>query len=234
MKDTIRFMKKLDAQYRKISGLSDQRFYNIFYSQIVPCPVLILGHYPIGNPETLEAAELASRAFHKNGEHEYVDCEYPHAKIMNKFLSKTMSLNNKKISRIPKVDLVFRRILRAARTKLAYIDEARPVFEKILQRVDPSVVICEGNVSLEKFVQHYCENTTFKESSIIKAKSGIYWLEIYKGGKGTLPVLGKKIKILGLGYPTIHYLSKDWLKVEERSKKFLKKIKIPKRKRGKN
>ena len=44
----IDLMSRLDAEFRATSGLTDRRFYKIFYSAIAPAPLLVLGFNPGG------------------------------------------------------------------------------------------------------------------------------------------------------------------------------------------
>lgn len=50
--ETPVFMKSLDKRYREIAGLSDPRYYKIFYSRIDPADILVVGINPAGDPQT--------------------------------------------------------------------------------------------------------------------------------------------------------------------------------------
>jgi hypothetical protein len=79
----LEFMHSIDERYRAKSGLEDRRFFSIFYSQIIPSPILILGYNPGGDPESWTSTEYAVPLSFQNGEHEYVDYDYPIAKAMS-------------------------------------------------------------------------------------------------------------------------------------------------------
>ena len=103
MDETTRFMRRLDQQYRKASGLTHRRDYSIFYSRVVPCRTLVLGFNPGGDPATWDESALASTGFYENWEHEYVDCHYPLACAMREFLQVALSLTDTEaVRRIPK------------------------------------------------------------------------------------------------------------------------------------
>lgn len=75
MTDDIALMAELDAEYRRLSGLSDRRFYSIFYSRITPSPLMILGINPGGDPATWTMSAGADE-FCMGWQHDYVDERY--------------------------------------------------------------------------------------------------------------------------------------------------------------
>lgn len=64
--ETISRMQSIDDRYRAISGLTERRFYSIFYSRIDLSKVLVLGINPGGDPTTWTEELLASRSFYDN------------------------------------------------------------------------------------------------------------------------------------------------------------------------
>jgi hypothetical protein len=46
MTTTTLWMRDLEARYRQASGLRDRLYYTVFYSQVRPAPLLILGWKP--------------------------------------------------------------------------------------------------------------------------------------------------------------------------------------------
>jgi hypothetical protein len=66
------FMKELDGQYRERSGLTERRYYSIFYSRIPSSPLMILGINPGGNPTTW-TMPMGADEFCSAWQHDYVD-----------------------------------------------------------------------------------------------------------------------------------------------------------------
>ena len=64
-------MVRLDTEFRAASGLTDRRFYKIFYSAIAPAPLLVIGFNPGGETDGTDLN--ASESFYENWEHDYVD-----------------------------------------------------------------------------------------------------------------------------------------------------------------
>jgi hypothetical protein len=104
---TIALMRDIDAEYRKLSGLSDPRYYKIFYSRIDPAPLLVLGINPGGAPDQAEEIISASDGYFDNFEHDYVDCAYTIQRVMLPFLRNILGATDEKVRRIPKTNLAF-------------------------------------------------------------------------------------------------------------------------------
>ena len=51
MDDAIAFMTDLDARFQRASGLSDRRFYSIFYSRLCRSAVMVIGIKPGGRTD---------------------------------------------------------------------------------------------------------------------------------------------------------------------------------------
>lgn len=159
MIDDIALMAELDGDYRKLSGLSDRRFYSIFYSRITQSPLMILGINPGGDPATWAMPDGADE-FCTQWQHDYVDERYPIQAAMLPLLMSTLQIDADIVRRIPKTNMVFRR---SSQEKLferqqdgvtmqAALKESAPILERIVHHVNPRAIIFEGHGALRRFV----------------------------------------------------------------------------------
>ena len=63
-------MRDLEHRFQAKSGLSDRRYYKIYYSHIHPFPLLVLGYNPGGETDGSDLS--ASKLFFENWEHDYL------------------------------------------------------------------------------------------------------------------------------------------------------------------
>jgi len=220
---TTEFMRSIDTRYRESSGLTERCYYSIFYSQVIPSKVFVLGFNPGGNPEKWDDAVLASRSLYENGEHEYVDCEYPLAKAMRTFLYSTLSLTDiNQIRKIPKTNLIFRRSSSQDTLKCPKLEallEAKPFIEEMLQRVQPLVIIFEGMETLKKFRQLYCTTVTSqKDNNPLTTPNGRNNARIFETNFAKVTCLTQRILLIGIGHPSKYALRAEWSNVLTRSK----------------
>lgn len=223
--ESAKFMKRLDKEYRKKTKISERRLYSIFYSQVNPSPIMILGYNPGGNPEGWDESKLASTSFYEHREHEYVDCRYRIALVMSEFLEKVLDIEKECIREIPKTNLIFRRSVSANDLNIGKsdaIDEAKPILNQILKRVEPKVVICEGLHTLRNFGKHYCTVHCEKiDGESVGVCNGKHIAQIYKADLAFLSSTGKYVKLLGIGHPSRFGGRPEWSKVIEFSRNFL-------------
>lgn len=153
-----KFMKELDRQYRERSGLTERRYYSIFYSRIPSSPLMILGINPGGNPTTW-TMPMGADEFCSAWQHDYVDERYEIQAVMQPLLRKVLGVNDGILRRIPKTNMVFRRSQGVSKFKEqqsgmtmdAALQEAAPTLEKIVRRVSPKAIIFEGLEALSMF-----------------------------------------------------------------------------------
>jgi len=223
MSPDIELMEKIDTAYRASTGLEDRRHYSIFYSQILPSDILIIGFNPGGDPGASDESKLASTSFYENGEHEYVDCDYALAMAMRGFLINTgVAASVEDIRSIPKINLIFRRssimnqLPLSAREALA---ESKPFVEQILQAVKPRVIVFEGLSTMEKFESLYCSNG-FPEmyTGEVYTPNGRAKARIYRAGTGTVDCLNKECVLVGIGHPSKYGRRAEWSQVEEKAR----------------
>ena len=170
-------MKDIDRRYREYSGLSDIRYYKIFFSRLQSADVLVAGINPAGNPEDwpeevrqyypgawIERV-LANDFWFEKDEHEYVNCRYPIQQTMLTFVTDILQATPNDIRNVPKINLAFRRTPRTDNQVFRRIhgmtltgaqQEARPFVEEILKYVKPRVILLEGITGLEAFRRGFC------------------------------------------------------------------------------
>ena len=106
----------LSRYEKEIGPFKHKGAFAIYYSEIIPSNLMMIGHNPGGNP----ARENRARNSVKSGFHEYVNNaggseeSYKLAKIMNGYLRRLLDLNSDQIRKIPKINIVFRRSKNAA------------------------------------------------------------------------------------------------------------------------
>src|SRR5215831_14988280 len=106
------FMRDIDDEYRAASGISEHRYYKIYYSHIHRFPLLILGYNPGGETDGTDLS--ASDTYYENWEHDYVcfrnDSRYTVARPMCALLRsvlQTTSVNT--LRQVPATNVIFRR-----------------------------------------------------------------------------------------------------------------------------
>jgi hypothetical protein len=68
--DGLHEMRVMDAAFRKATGLSERRYYKIFYSHIHPFPLLVLGQNPGGETDGTDL--VASETCFENWQHDFI------------------------------------------------------------------------------------------------------------------------------------------------------------------
>ena len=226
MESSTAFMERLDQEYRSATGLSDRCDYSIYFSQIIPSPLLILGFNPGGDPSTWNESALASTSFFENGEHEYVDCDYPIAKTMRQFLREINAIKSyEELRSIPKSNIIFRRSRSMDQLGISEkeaILEAKPVLTQMIERVTPTTIICEGASTLRQFKKHYCDGVDEDIDNVrIETPNGANSARIYKADRAHLIDLNREVTLLGIGHPSKYAGRQEWRSVVQAASKLL-------------
>jgi hypothetical protein len=229
--DATKFMQELDERFRAASGLHERRYYSIFYSSIQRSPLLILGWNPGGNPDNWDEAQLASRTFYENGEHEYVDCYYKLAVAMRGLLMTVLEMSSpEEIRPIPKSNLIFRRSTGQGTLPLnerAALEECRSFVEEILSRVSSSHILLEGMTTLEAFENIYCREVANElDGASIVTPNGARQARIYRADSAHVKCLGKRVTLIGIGHPSKFSGRREWAQVIRRTCSMLEKCRI--------
>lgn len=133
----------------------------IFYSNISPSPVALIGFNPGGSPEKL-STQFSSSHFYERGEHDYVDCEYPLARKMRNFLLESgIASSLDSIRQIPKINLIFHRSRStdSLGDPKNFINLSAPFVIEMLQEINPRIIIFEGIKTLHLFEKYICGNS---------------------------------------------------------------------------
>jgi hypothetical protein len=211
---TAGWMADLDARYRTASGLDDRRFYSIFYSQIRPSDLLLLGLNPGGNPETWTTSDIADTGWYENGEHEYVDMDYPIAAAMRKYLVATLGLTSAdEIRSIPKSNIAFRRSTSSDTMHLpirAAVSEAAPFVEEIVGVTNPKLIVLEGTQTGRLFADAHARTWVPRSGTpVITTPNGRHSATIFNVFDALLDG-GSKVVAIVIGHPSRYAARKEW------------------------
>lgn len=167
MDDAIAFMTDLDARFQRASGLSDRRFYSIFYSRLCRSAVMVIGIKPGGRTDG--SHQLASQTFYEDWSHEYVDMNYPIAAVMRPALMTALEISDfAQLRRVPKTNTFFHRAVGTDDfTREEYVAHVRmcaPFVDEMISFVDPKAIVLEGLAARENLVTQLCRSVHTIES----------------------------------------------------------------------
>ena len=162
---SISFMRKLEDQYQKTSGLVDRRDYKIFYSPIRRADILTLGDNPGGDPNVIPpgapGTSASTGSFEKN-EHDLLDCRWPENNVLKLLIPLLGGFREEIRERVVKTNLAFRRS--PTKKSLAFgmsraMDEAAPFLDQIITAVQPRLVHLSGP-NVAEFVSRYASESS--------------------------------------------------------------------------
>lgn len=219
----IDLMSRLDAEFRATSGLTDRRFYKIFYSAIAPAPLLALGFNPGGE---IDGTDLnASSSFYENWEHDYVDFRHhgkqyslagPTYDLLVRVLQTT---SEDAIRRIPATNVIFRRSRHASALNLtsrAAAHESAPVLAQILRAVDPATILLLGSTAFRAFVGVHCDRGSLvanAEPPEILGANGQHDACLFRSARAHVAALGRDVPLLMVGHPSKYAYQGLWREV---------------------
>jgi hypothetical protein len=175
MDSNIRFMRQLEDDYRKASGLQTRRHYKTFYGQVFPAPILTLGINPGGDPEGTSddgtrrkdgSPASASASFFEWLENDVLDCEWRENTGLRKLLLPLVGRDYDRFRReVVKTNMAFRRSTSSSDINVAAAAvEAAPFLDRIITRVRPQVVILTGGIK-DRFLRlHAAESVSIARS----------------------------------------------------------------------
>jgi len=213
-------MRDLDAEFQTRSGLTDRRYYKIFYSPIHAFPLLILGLNPGGETDGTDLN--ASDGYYENGEHDYVDFrrygrQYSLAGPMCDLLAATLDTTTEDdLRRVPATNVIFRRSRNASQLNLslrAAARESAPVLARILQAVDPRAILLLGGSAFDQFTAAHCAPgsvTPNAEVSEIRTPNGKSQAMIFRSAHARVTVLGRDVPIIVVGHPSKYATRSAW------------------------
>jgi hypothetical protein len=127
-------------------ALQDDRFFAIFYSDIRPSPIAVIGLNPGGDPAVPSSIRRVSTLY-EHDEHEYVDMNYPIAMKMRDLLVRSgAAANITEIRGIPKFNVIFHRSAswQLLNDKNVARRLAAPHVAAMLHAISPHIVIIDG------------------------------------------------------------------------------------------
>jgi len=119
MTANVDFMRALEEEYRRASGLEKRSKYKIFYGQVFPAPILTLGLNPGGTPDGTSgdgtrqkdgSMASASASYFENMENDVIDCDWRENTGLRKLLLPLVGHDHDRFRReIVKSNVAFRR-----------------------------------------------------------------------------------------------------------------------------
>ncbi|MFC8596836.1 hypothetical protein [Isoptericola sp. NPDC057191] len=213
-------MRTLDRDFRAASGLSERRFYKIFYSHIHAFPLLVLGLNPGG---TTDGTDLnASSSFYEHGEHDYVDFRhhgsaYSLAGPMYDLLSATLSTTaDDDLRQVPATNVIFRRSQSADHLEMKLrtaAHESAPVLCRILQAVDPRAILLLGSSALEQFSAVHCAPGSLidhTEVPKILTPNGKSFARLLRVVQAHVTALDRTVPLVTVGHPSRYSIRSEW------------------------
>lgn len=159
------FMRDLELDFKRSSGLVDRSAYKIFYCQVRPAQILTLGINPGGSPANTQPNGLnhlngvpaaASASFYENDEHDILDCEWRENTGLRKVLMPLLGGDATRIrTEVVKTNLAFQRSARVAGlNRNTAFDQSAPFLSEIINVVKPRLVLLTG-VPLHQFTDRF-------------------------------------------------------------------------------
>lgn len=183
--------------------------YAIFYSQIMPSSLLIIGHNPGGNPDGCGPQSLdIEQGFHdyvSNAEARGSD-RYRLATAMRAYLVRLLGIDVNEIRKVPKINLIFRRSEDEATfaghhngmSMWFAARHDRPFVEELITSVDPSGMIFEGHKAWAKFCEIYCACNCSTETVVLAGNN----VKLVQMAKPFVKCLGRTINAVILAHPS--------------------------------
>jgi hypothetical protein len=165
MTANVDFMRMLEQDYRRASGLKSRAHYKIFYGQVFPAPILTLGLNPGGDPEGVSedgshqkdgSPASSSASYFEGMENDVRDSEWPENTGLRKLLLPLVAADRERCRReIIKTNIAFRRSRAVRDIDLAAAEgEAVPFIDRIMAWVGPRLIVLTG-VGTDRFLSLY-------------------------------------------------------------------------------
>lgn len=167
----IEFMRGLEEDFKRQTGLKNRSQYKIFYGPVWRAPILLLGINPAGDPAEVAADGVqyqdnrddraaSSIGYYENGEHDLLDCTWNENTGLRKLLLPILGTSERIRRFVVKTNLAF---IRLRNTKNAedkhtidcFKNHSAPFLRRFLGRVRPGLILLTG-VKLYDFANRYC------------------------------------------------------------------------------
>jgi hypothetical protein len=163
-------MRDLEARFRRASGLANRSDYKIYYGQVHPAPILILGINPGGAPSNTNpdgrtykdgSIAAASSSYFENDEHDILDCKWRENYGLQSLLTPLVGGDTQLIrQKVVKTNIAFHR---SAKKKDIDIDRANaetaPFLAELISVVKPSTILLTG-VSIDEFNDRFASTSS--------------------------------------------------------------------------
>ena len=164
----IEFMRALEDDFKAQTGLKDRSQFKIFYCPVWQAPIMLLGINPAGDPGTIapdgvhyrdgrNSKAASSSGYCENGESDLVDCTWPENTGLLKLLMPILGSTDVIRRSVVKTNLAFVRLqnIKDRRTIDCSKDQSAPFLRRILDRVQPDIILLTG-VKLRDFGTRHC------------------------------------------------------------------------------
>lgn len=209
-------MQGLERKFQDRSGLTERRYYKLFYSHLHPFPLLVLGHNPGGETDGTDLN--ASDGYYEAWEHDYVrfreSPSYPLARPMCELLARCLGTRSANALRqVAATNLIFRRSrdsesLMVSETKA--VTESKPCLVEMIRTVAPKVVLLISTDAYKIFIKHYCVDVKSDPDSQIFTPNGRYPACLYRSATARVVTLGKEVRLLGVAHPSKYARRVEW------------------------
>ncbi|MCZ2074157.1 MAG: uracil-DNA glycosylase family protein [Bryobacterales bacterium] len=216
-------MQEIDAEFRSASGISERRYYKIYYSHIHPFPLLVLGQNPGGETDGTDLS--ASETFYENWEHDYLcfrnNPRYALARPMCALLAAVLQTSAVNVLRqVPATNVIFRRSRNTESLNLSpakAAEESAPALRRILEAVNPRVVVLIANTAYKLFKEVHCEPPSIREDSKprVFTPNGRANACIFLSAQARVIGLNRTVPLFMVGHPSKYAGRSEWPQVVE-------------------
>jgi hypothetical protein len=216
-------MQEIDAAFRAASGISERRYYKIYYSHIHPFPLLVLGQNPGGETDGTDLA--ASDTYFENWEHDYLcfrkDSRYALARPVCALLAAALQTNSvDTLRQVPATNVIFRRSRNTEALNLTpakAAEESAPGLRRIIETVNPRAVLLISNTAFKLFKAFHCEPRSIRENSAkqVFTPNGKANACIYLSAQARVLGLNRTLPLFMVGHPSKYAGRSEWPLVME-------------------
>ncbi len=215
------FMRKLDEDFKCSSGLTERRYYKMFYSKIHTFPILVLGQNPGGETDGTDL--VASTTYFENWEHDYVDFRHhPNYRLagpMCELLEYALQTKSEDVlRRIPATNVAFRRSRNTdtlTTSVRASALETQSALGRIIQEVNPKLVLLISKTAYDWFVKIHCRRGKLAEKleGRVFTPNGGNMACVFAEADAEVSVLARQVKLVMVGHPSKYSPRAEWSRV---------------------
>lgn len=214
-------MQEIDAAFRAASGISERRYYKIYYSHIHPFPLLVLGQNPGGETDGTDLA--ASETFFENWEHDYLcfrnDPRYALARPICALLAAALQTSSvDTLRQVPATNVIFRRSRNTESLNLSpakAAEESAPALRRLIEAVNPRAVLLIANTAYKLFKKFHCEPRSVEENEQpqVFTPNGNANACIFRCAQARVLGLNRTVPLFMVGHPSKFAGRNEWPQV---------------------